>query len=351
MSILPRLFLTLLVSTHALAHPVNEPAPAAATDAPARSFTFTYQSEMGPFDADSGAVDIYLPLAASNEHQQLHSENIVASSVKGEVKGTIKTDPDYGNRYWHAQLPAGGHEAVTVVIESSVSRMSGQVSAAKVGTSLGPDEAEQYARFLQANSRVAVDDPVLEPIDKEIKAGLRGSDGTDNSAALARGIYDWVVDNVEYKKVGTGWGNGDTFWACSERYGNCTDFHSLFISLARTNEIPARFEMGFPVPTDRNNGTIGGYHCWVQFYLPETGWFPIDASEAFKAPEKREYYYGSHPEDRILFTTGRDIQLDGASTVLNYFIYPHVEVAGKKFEGNVRNTFTYTSLSRDVAAL
>jgi transglutaminase-like putative cysteine protease len=82
--------------------------------------------------------------------------------------------------------------------------------------------------------------------------------GGGSPAERARAIYDWVVENVEYKKVGTGWGNGDTFWACSERYGNCTDFHALFISLARTEGIPARFEMGFPVPDSRPSGEIGG---------------------------------------------------------------------------------------------
>ena len=117
------------------------------------------------------------------------------------------------------------------------------------------------------------------------------------------------IDNVEYKKVGTGWGNGDTFWACNERYGNCTDFHALFISLARSEGIPARFEIGFPVPESRDEGKIAGYHCWVQFYLPEVGWFPIDASEAFKHPERREFFYGSPSRDRIHMTTGRDLEL------------------------------------------
>ena len=117
-----------------------------------------------------------------------------------------------------------------------------------------------------------------------------------------------------------------------ERYGNCTDFHSLFISLARTEGIPARFEMGFPVPLDRSSGQISGYHCWVEFYLPETGWFPIDASEAAKHPEKRELLYGTQPADRIHFSTGRDLRLgpDHRDAPLNYFVYPHVEVDGEK---------------------
>ena len=148
---------------------------------------------------------------------------------------------------------------------------------------------------------------------------------------------------MEYKKTGTGWGNGDTFWACNERYGNCTDFHSLFISLARTEGIPARFEMGFPVPTDRESGEISGYHCWVEFWLPEEGWVPIDASEAFKHPEKRELFYGMHPADRLHFSTGRDLRLgkNHRGRPLNYFIYPYVEVDGKRSRLKVETRLRY----------
>ena len=165
----------------------------------------------------------------------------------------------------------------------------------------------------------------------------------ESPAATARAIYDWVVDNVEYKKIGTGWGNGDTFWACNERYGNCTDFHALFISLARSEGIPARFEIGFPIPRDRSQGDIGGYHCWVQVYLPGEGWIPIDASEASKHPEQRELLYGGQPADRIHFTTGRDIVLPGeySGQPLNYFIYPHVEVGGKPWQGKLQTRFHF----------
>ena len=172
--------------------------------------------------------------------------------------------------------------------------------------------------------------------------GVEGA-GSDDPASIARAIYDWVIDNVEYKKVGTGWGNGDTYWACNERRGNCTDFHALFISLARSEGIPARFEIGFPVPENRSSGEIAGYHCWVQFYLPEVGWFPIDASEAFKHPDRRDYFYGAHPGDRIHMTTGRDLELreSGQQAPLNYFVYPHVELDGAPWEGPVENRFRY----------
>ncbi|NIR59446.1 MAG: transglutaminase domain-containing protein [Gammaproteobacteria bacterium] len=142
----------------------------------------------------------------------------------------------------------------------------------------------------------------------------------------ARAIYDHVIENMEHKKVGTGWGNGDTFWACNERHGNCTDYHALFISLARRSGIPARFETGCPVPEDKEAGAIGGYRRWVEFYAPEVGRFPIDAFEADKHPERRELLFGTHLADRVQLTVGRALELGAGhdSGSPSYFVYPHV---------------------------
>ncbi len=114
-------------------------------------------------------------------------------------------------------------------------------------------------------------------------------------------------------------------------------------ALARSEGIPARFEIGFPVPLERPAGDIGGYHCWVQFYLPGRGWVPIDASEAAKHPQQRELLYGTHPADRIHFTTGRDLVLSGGSAAqpLNYFVYPYVEVGGKPWRVKLDTRFSY----------
>jgi len=107
--------------------------------------------------------------------------------------------------------------------------------------------------------------------------------------------------------------------------------HSLFISLARSNSIPARFEIGFPLPSDKTEGAIGGYHCWAWFFADGKGWAPVDISEADKHPELKDYYFGKLTVDRVAFSTGRDIELvpKSASESLNYFVYPHVEVDGK----------------------
>jgi transglutaminase-like putative cysteine protease len=296
-----------------------------------RRFSFRYHTEIGPIPPGAGPVHIFIPIPVENGKQLAASLEIDAS-----IPGAIETEPVYGNRFWHGQLAESDGEPITVTLTSEVVRRP--VSGGSVDEPSPLEEAES-TRFLGPNRRVVVADEMLDPILREIRAKVAGG----GRAETARAIYDWVVDNVTYKRVGTGWGNGDTFWACSERYGNCTDFHALFISLARTEGIPAKFEMGFPVPDDRPEGAVDGYHCWVEFHLTESGWTPIDASEASKHPERREALYASQPADRIHFSTGRDLRLgpDHRGEPLNYFIYPHVEVNGAPWTGALERDFRF----------
>lgn len=296
-----------------------------------RNIGFTYTIPPADFPSEE-AVDIYIPLPTDSAGQK-----VVTQVLQSSVPGTIGHDTVHGNRYLHLHRPAGSSEPLSASLYWTVDRSF----IATHGPRTLPESARQES--LAPDTLVPVDHEILAPILEEVHA-LRKDDTPESTA---RAIYDWVVDNVEYKKVGTGWGNGDTFWACNERYGNCTDFHALLISLARTEGIPARFEIGFPIPTDRDSGEIKGYHCWVQLYLPGQGWIPIDASEAAKHPEQRELLYGGQPADRIFFTVGRDLVVSKASAQqpLNYFIYPYVEVGGKPWEGKVPVIFSFEDLS------
>jgi transglutaminase-like putative cysteine protease len=310
------------------------PSPAAAE--PGRRFVFDYESVIGPLPETGEAVHLFVPVPQDAPHQKVRSR-----SIEFALAGEFLREEAHGNLVWHAHTSARG-QTLTLRASFEVER-SAHRTRPEPGPELSAAEREALAPFLEPDARVVVGHPVLDPILAEIRPRYGGG----SPAERARAIYDWVVDNVEYKKVGTGWGNGDTFWACSERYGNCTDFHALFISLARTEGIPARFEMGFPVPDSRPSGEIGGYHCWVQFYVPEAGWVPIDASEAFKHPEQRELFFGTHPADRIRFTVGRDLRLGPAHRggPLNYLVYPYVEVGDVPFEGPITRRFGYRDLA------
>jgi transglutaminase-like putative cysteine protease len=181
---------------------------------------------------------------------------------------------------------------------------------------------------------------------------VKVTEGKTTPLDKARAIYDYVFTTMRYDKTGTGWGRGDVLYACDAKKGNCTDFHSLFIAMARSQGIPARFEIGFPLPSDKHSAEVGGYHCWADFFEPQHGWIPIDISEAWKHPEKKDYFFGAHDVNRVEFTMGRDLELspkqDGKP--LNYFVYPYVEVAGKEYP-DVSTAFSFADVDNGVAAV
>lgn len=106
------------------------------------------------------------------------------------------------------------------------------------------------------------------------------------------------------------------------------------------------------MPLDRQCGGIAGLHCRLHFYLPDQGWIAIDASEASKNPAKPRLYCGTHPVDRIHFTTGRDLVVSDASepNSLNYFIYPYLELDGKLLQGSLKTRFSYREVSAPTLA-
>jgi len=180
---------------------------------------------------------------------------------------------------------------------------------------------------------------------------LKVTAGDSTPLEKARAIYDYVFTTMRYDKTGTGWGHGDVLYACDAKKGNCTDFHSLFIAMARSQGIPARFEIGFPLPPDKHSAEIAGYHCWSDFFEPQHGWVPVDISEAWKHQEKRDYFFGAHDVNRVQFTMGRDLRLSPAQDgqPLNYFVYPYVEVAGKEYP-NVSLAVSFADVDAGKAA-
>jgi transglutaminase-like putative cysteine protease len=289
----------------------------------ARSFEFTYLTRIPELPADTKISRIWIPLPQSGPYQTI-------SDLKIESPFAYAThrDSEYGDEYLYLEVPAGkGAGPAEVRVQFQAKRREHRVAlgiqpiAAKTGADAG-----ELERFLQPDRRVP-----LQGIIGELSA--QETRGIQDPVAKARAIYDYVIATMRYDKSGTGWGNGDAIWACTAKRGNCTDFHSLFIGMMRSAGIPARFEIGFSLPEDQHGGTIPGYHCWAQFYVEPYGWIPVDASEAWKHPEKKNYFFGAHDDNRLQFSVGRDIRLDPPQQgePLNYFIYPYAELDGKPF--------------------
>jgi uncharacterized protein (TIGR03000 family) len=301
-----------------------------------RSFQFTYAGRVTDLKPGTPAR-VWLPMAPSNGQQEVSVET---ENLPGTAQKT--RDKEYGNAILYFEAKANDKGEIPFEITYKVLRR--EVRTDMNGSLyLQPAPGEKVDRYLQPDAKVPIAGKPLEVLNENLK----GNPLPKDPFAAAKTLYDVVNRYMTYKKVGAGWGQGDVLWACDSRYGNCTDFHSLFISMARGNKIPAKFEMGFPLPATRGLGTLPGYHCWAWFMPANKGWIPVDISEANQHPELAEYYFGNLSENRVSFSTGRDIALEPRQSgpPVNFLIYPYVEVEGKAYPADkVQRVFSYKDL-------
>jgi len=317
--------------------------PRAAAVAPReRKIEFEYKATVKDVPPGARRLDLWIPVPHDSPFQKITGLR-VESPFPYKIQGA-----QYGNRVLHLSVENPPPTGFTVrmrfdaVRKEHIQERLRQAGVSPVKEKRDPD----MARWLQPDRLVPIDGKIKQWAQEVVDAA-----GAKTDLEKARAIYNHIVATVKYDKTGQGWGRGDIYYACDARRGNCTDFHAIFIGYARAVGIPARFAIGFPLPADRGEGVVSGYHCWAEFYLKGVGWVPVDASEAAKDPSKREYFFGAHDENRVEFSVGRDLVLNPKQQgdPLNYFVYPYAEADGKALS-SVERSFTYRDLPAPTTA-
>lgn len=277
-----------------------------------REMRLTYVGVVEDLPEGAKNIEIWIPLPPSNRHQ-----TITNIEIESDLPWKTLTEETYGNSYLYTKINEAKSSRVEVRVSFDVDRRIALFDR------FGPQEVSQESRRrnLMADKLVTIS-PRVEAIAE------KATEEAEGIPEEARALYDYVLETMVYDESKPGWGAGDTERACDIHAGNCADFHSLFISLARAREIPSRFIMGVPVPRAAS-GKIEGYHCWAEFYLDGKGWVPVDVSEAWKSkdPAVQNFLFGNLDFDRVEFTVGRDLVLQNQSgPPLNYFLSPYAEV-------------------------
>ena len=302
-----------------------------------RHFTFHYAFTVKNLPAGK-KVRIWIPAAQSDAYQDVR---IVSAS--GDLPLKRARESRFGNEIYFAETEKQAKPELHFDVEYDVTRrerIALNTTARVANVALTARERQED---LQPDALVPT---TGLPADLAVKV----TEGKTQPLDKARAIYDYVFSTMRYDKTGTGWGRGDVLYACDAKKGNCTDFHSLFIAMARSQGIPARFEIGFPLPDDKHSGEIAGYHCWSDFFVDGKGWIPVDISEAWKHPEKRDYFFGSHDVNRVQFSMGRDLRLNPPQEgkPMNYLVYPYIEVDGREYP-NVSLAFSFADTGVTIA--
>ncbi len=279
------------------------------------TFEFTYSVILPSL---TEKAQLWIPIATTDSYQ-----TVELTSLQVPTDYKLLKDEDFGNTILYLQATKE-HSGQAINIQYQIRRLEKGAVEEKVGID---------KRYLEPNLLM----PIGGRFEEIAKEAIQGSEQTD--LMKARALYDYIIDNMRYMKYGT-FGTGDANYACDARTGNCTEFHSFFISLARSIGIPARFAVGASIPSERNEGGIDGYHCWAEFYA-EGKWWPIDISEGNKYTALATYYFGHHPANRIEFSKGRDLRVvPGPSKgPINFLAYPVMEIAGK--EVPAKTTFSF----------
>ena len=285
-------------------------------------FGFLYRATLPEI---TGTARMWLPLASTDSFQ-----TVEVRSINAPGKQSILQERQHGNKILFLEL-GPEDSGKRVEIRYQVQRLEKAAYAAPT-----PDQR----KYLKPDRLVPINENFRQIAEKVVK-------GKTGALVRARALYDHVIDRMRYIKYGDGWGKGDAVYACDARTGNCTDFHSYFIALARSVDIPARFAIGAAIPSERNEGGIDGYHCWAEFFA-DGKWWPIDISEGNKYKSLATYYFGHHPANRFEFSRGRDLVVEPGpvSGPINFLAYPVLEIGGKPVKAAVEFSFNRNSPHR-----
>ncbi|MEQ8217882.1 MAG: transglutaminase domain-containing protein [Arenibacter sp.] len=266
------------------------------------SFEFHYEVTLPKIEE---SARIWIPVAQSDRFQ-----TVALLSIEAPVEHRILEEKQFGNSILYMELsPEQSGKKIALVYD--VVRQEKKPY----------EEDASPTRYLNPSLLMPVGDRF-----KILADSIIAQKSSEGSIMQARALYDYVIDNMRYIKAGK-YGTGDAVYACDALSGNCTEFHSLFISLARSAGIPSRFAVGAAIPSDRDDGGIDGYHCWAEFYA-EGKWWPVDISEANKYTALATYYFGRHPANRIEFSRGRDLKIEPGplAGTINFLAYPVMEI-------------------------
>ncbi len=301
------------------------------------------------------------------------AQSIADFKVESSFPHKIVRD-DQGNEFVYVEIlaPSAAEIPLTETFTITRTEVCSEADPEKTRP-LTEAEREQFAADLAPNTYVIIDERI-----RNLAAEITGDE--KNPVRAARLIYDWMLDNIEY------WVKdpanlaaspmGSTEHCLTTRTGNCTDFHSLWASLARASGIPTRIVYGsLAKPSLDGTAQDQSYHCWPEFHAPQIGWiahdvavadiyhgeYPLDDANSskvelttafgYQGPDEKmvEYYFGNLDERRVVWNRGRDLNMlnpPQAGGPINAMPKAYVEVDGQPWNAaeNWTRTLTYTEV-------
>ncbi|UCD16268.1 MAG: transglutaminase [Candidatus Zixiibacteriota bacterium] len=189
-------------------------------------------------------------------------------------------------------VPAGGVATVSMQVTAELFKTRFFVFPEKAGE-LGDIPEDTAAKYLIDDTKYWVDDPFI----RETSQNVVGDE--DNCYWIARKLFNYLIDNMHYERVG-GWNVAPT--VLKRGSGSCSEYSFVYIALCRAAGLPARYAGSVVIRGD-DASTDNVFHRWVEVFLPNYGWIPVDPSGGDEDSPARQASAIGYLTNRFLITT------------------------------------------------
>lgn len=194
--------------------------------------------------------------------------------------------------YQYSNLLAGEKRQARMIVRSKNWDVRYFIYPEQVGTlDLIPDSIS--AIYLADNEKYQIKHPVIQ---NAVKAATGSA---TNPYWKTRRIYNYLIDHMYYEMVG-GWNTAPT--VLSRGNGSCSEYAFVFIAMCRAAGIPARY-VGSVVVIGDETSMDDVHHRWVEVYLPNYGWIPVDPSGGDSSNPRTQAQSIGFIANRYLITT------------------------------------------------
>ena len=236
-------------------------------------------------------VDIYLAVPENLPNQQLLSE------IEYFPQPTDFLTDKWGQKVAHynfQDIESGGVVSAGMKVKMKLYQVRYFIFPEKAGE-LKDIPKEITDKFLADDAKYSVNDPFIQSSAKEAVG-----DET-NPYWIARKIFNYVIERIEYELVG-GWNIAPT--VLKRGTGSCSEYSFVYISMCRAAGLPARY-VGSVVIRGDDASDDEVFHRWVEVYLPNYGWIPVDPSGGdYEEPAKQANAIGNLRNRFLITTTG-----------------------------------------------
>src|SRR3989344_7884367 len=189
-----------------------------------------------------------------------------------DSEGTVKDE--IVSFFWNDKKIEKKEFGYTALIETQNKRLAVKE---KIVFPLSSQNVQGLEQYLEPTEIIDSDHPLV------IAKAAELAEGEDDLFKVAFNLASWVEENIEYDlNTVTSTASQKGSWVLQNKQGVCDEMTSLFVAMARSLGIPARFVSGISYTNSQEVidavGSNWAGHGWAEVYFPEIGWVSFDVT-------------------------------------------------------------------------